>query len=198
MPPKGEQTRERIIELAAPVFNTKGYAGASMADILEATGLQKGGLYNHFASKEELAVAAFEHAVSKLSERWAAKLAGKRNAIDRLLAAVSLFDGYDKDPVIAGGCPIMNLAVEVDDTEPVLHERVRRAMDRTQETLRTIVRKGIEREEVRAGADPAKVASLIISLLEGGLMMSKLYGQSKYLRLAQDHAAEYIRRELVP
>ena len=58
---KGEETRQTIIAKAAPLFNQQGYAGASMADIMAATGLQKGGLYNHFASKDELAVAAFAH-----------------------------------------------------------------------------------------------------------------------------------------
>ena len=43
---KGAQTRQRIVELAAPVFNRQGYVGASMRDITTATGMEKGGIYN--------------------------------------------------------------------------------------------------------------------------------------------------------
>ena len=68
-PDKGVLTRERIVHLAAPVFNKKGYAGASMADNLAATGLQKGGIYNHFESKEQLAVEAFDYAIEMMIER---------------------------------------------------------------------------------------------------------------------------------
>ena len=55
---KGQQTRRGIVEKAAPLFNQKGYEGTSLSDLMDATGLQKGGIYRHFDSKEELAAAA--------------------------------------------------------------------------------------------------------------------------------------------
>ena len=61
---KGAATRQRIVELAAPVFNQRGYVGASMRDLVDATGLEKGGIYNHFGSKEQLALEAYDHAMS--------------------------------------------------------------------------------------------------------------------------------------
>ena len=51
---KGEQTRRKIVAAAAPIFNQHGYEGSSLADLMEATGLKKGGIYRHFSSKEEL------------------------------------------------------------------------------------------------------------------------------------------------
>ena len=51
---KGEETRQRIIAQAAPLFNQLGYEGCSLQDIMDATGLEKGGIYRHFGSKEEL------------------------------------------------------------------------------------------------------------------------------------------------
>ena len=59
---KGEQTRQEIIRKAAPIFNQKGYDGAALSDLMRATGLEKGGIYRHFESKEELAGDAFDHA----------------------------------------------------------------------------------------------------------------------------------------
>jgi TetR/AcrR family transcriptional regulator, transcriptional repressor for nem operon len=58
---KASDTRAYIIMKAAELFNQKGFAGSSMADIMKATGLQKGGIYNHFQSKEELAIASFDY-----------------------------------------------------------------------------------------------------------------------------------------
>ncbi len=59
---KGEQTRRKIIERAAPLFNKRGFNGCSMQDISAATGLEKGSLYTHFNNKEELALEAFDAA----------------------------------------------------------------------------------------------------------------------------------------
>ena len=52
---KGQLTRQRIIAQAAPLFNQRGYEGCSINDVMAATGLEKGGIYRHFESKEELA-----------------------------------------------------------------------------------------------------------------------------------------------
>src|ERR1700743_3353151 len=52
---RGEATRRRIVKQSAAVFNRRGYSGTSMSELMEATGLEKGGLYRHFASKEDLA-----------------------------------------------------------------------------------------------------------------------------------------------
>lgn len=193
---KGQDTKQRILELAAPVFNTKGYAGASLADILEATGLQKGGLYNHFASKEELALAAFDWSVDQLNSRWRTSVAGKRHAIDRLLAVVDMFNDYYSNPIVPGGCPILNTAVESDDTNPLLRKRAQEKMDRMRETVATIMRKGVERGEVRAAPDFDEMAVELIALLEGGIMLSKLYGDAKHLKTAQARARKIIQSEL--
>jgi len=52
---KGEHTRQEIIRKAAPIFNQRGYDGAALSDLMRATGLEKGGIYRHFSSKEALA-----------------------------------------------------------------------------------------------------------------------------------------------
>ena len=45
---KAEKTKQYIIEKTAPVFNRKGFAGTSMNDIVEVTGLTKGSIYGNF------------------------------------------------------------------------------------------------------------------------------------------------------
>src|SRR5215469_4932825 len=60
--PKGQKTRERIVAEAASLFNQRGFEASSMSELKEATGLEKGGIYRHFSSKEELAAKAFDYA----------------------------------------------------------------------------------------------------------------------------------------
>jgi AcrR family transcriptional regulator len=109
---KGEKTRRRIVERAAGVFNTKGYFGSSMTDLVREIGLEKGGIYNHFASKEELALEAFDYAAGTMQERFQAALEGKEGALERLFAVVDVLGGLAEDPPVAGGCPVLNTAVD--------------------------------------------------------------------------------------
>ena len=74
---KGEQTRQEIIRKAAPIFNQKGYDGAALSDLMRATGLEKGGIYRHFESKEELAGDAFDQGRVTAAARGCANSSGK-------------------------------------------------------------------------------------------------------------------------
>lgn len=195
---KGERTRQRMIERAAPVFNTRGYSGSSLRELMRATGLEKGGIYNHFSSKEELAAAAFDHNVSLIRTRIRAALAGRRHAIDRLTAIIDTYRDFAIDPPFRGGCPILNAAVDTDDTNPILRRRVRAAMDELRvDTVARILERGIERAEIRADADPDRAATAIVAALEGAFMLTQLYGDPDYLTRTADHLDDYM-RSLVP
>ncbi|HEU5099038.1 MAG TPA: TetR/AcrR family transcriptional regulator [Roseiflexaceae bacterium] len=190
---KGEQTRQRIITRAAPVFNVHGYAGTSMGQLTEATGLEKGGIYNHFPSKEALALQAFDYAVGLTAERFAHALAGKQGAVERLLAIVGVLKHYVDDPTLPGGCPILNTAIEADDAYPPLRERAKAAMTDWHRLIGSNVKAGVQRGELRPDADPRVVASVLTATMEGGLMLSKLYGDPVYMYRAADHLEAYIR-----
>ena len=189
---KGEETRERILARSAQLFNRQGYAGASLADIMRETGLEKGGIYNHFSSKEQLALESFDYAYELVRQRVRQALAGKFNAIERLLAIVSVFQSEVDDPPVAGGCPILNTAIEADDANEVLRDRARGAMDDWRYTIHRIVNRGIERGEVRPTTDADEVASLLIATLEGALMLSNLYRDPIHMQRAAAHMIRYI------
>jgi TetR/AcrR family transcriptional repressor of nem operon len=188
----GEQTRENIIRQAAALFNQQGFAGASMSDIMQATGLQKGGIYRHFESKEALALEAFDYAVQQMAGRFTDTLEGREHAVDRLHGVVDVFARLHDDPPVPGGCPMLNTAVESDDGNPALRARARTAMDGLRTLVRQTVRKGIPRGEVRADVDGDELASLLIATLEGGGALSRLYGEGVHLRRAAGAMRKYL------
>ena len=111
---KGEETRERIIASAAPLFNTLGYAGTTMADLMEASGLEKGGIYRHFESKDELALAAFDYAWAESRDRVQSYINFETTSVGRLIAVARGMASLAEDPPIPGGCPLLNTATESD------------------------------------------------------------------------------------
>lgn len=114
-----------ILEKSAAVFNRKGCHATSLADIMGATGLEKGGIYNHFANKDELAIEAFEHVVRKIRTALAEAVRGKRRAPDRLGAVFGVFTRIARGFPVAGGCPVMNTAIETDYGNPRLSASAR-------------------------------------------------------------------------
>ena len=190
---KGALTRERIVETAATLFSERGFFGSSMADVVEATGLQKGGLYNHFSSKEELALASFDWAVGQVERRYAAALDGVPGTVDRLLAIVEVIRGLVADRALPGGCPILTTAIEADGTMPALADRAREAMTRWQKLIGANVKAGVERGELRPEADPYVVATIVTATLEGAVFLSKLYDDDTAMHRAVDHVAAYLR-----
>jgi len=189
---KGEQTRERILARSAQLFNRQGYSGSSLSDIMRETGLEKGGIYNHFSSKEQLALEAFDYAYELIQQRTRQALSGKLNAIERLIAIVSVFQSEIEDPPVAGGCPILNTAIEADDANEMLRDRAQAAMNDWRTTIHRIVNKGIDRQEIRSGVDADEVASILIATLEGAIMLSNLYKDPRHIQRAVGHMIHYI------
>jgi len=119
---------------------------------MEATGLKKGGIYRHFSSKEELAAEAFDYA---WEAAWNARLLHvdeKANGIEKLKQLIANFVEH-RSPV-AGGCPILNTAIDADDGNPVLSAHVAKAVRSWLSRLQTIVDQQIEQmylEDLRVG-----------------------------------------------
>lgn len=193
---KAQETKARIIEKAADLFNQQGYAGSSISDIMRVTGLQKGGIYNHFHSKDELALEAFDFAVNCVQEEFMGALKGKRHAVDRLIAILSVYERMFDDPPIQGGCPILNTAVESDDTHPTLRERAQLAMDAWRILIQRIVDKGIIRGELHSTVDADTVATILIATIEGAVMLSKLYDDASHLKRALNFLKTYVQHQL--
>ena len=88
---KGEQTRQEIIREAAPIFNQQGYDGAALSDLMKATGLEKGGIYRHFESKQQLAAEAFDYAWNLAIDTRFEGTQEISNTVDRLKQIVRNF-----------------------------------------------------------------------------------------------------------
>jgi len=170
---KGSKRRTTILESAAPIFNQRGYAGTSISEILDATSLEKGGLYNHFSSKEELATAAFDFAWEAVNRYFSEALAGASPGAPYLHAYVDAFARYVRRPVVDGGCPLANAALEADDALPFLRGRVRKAFESVRSFVRHHVDRAVELGQFRAGIEVESVADFTIASLQGALLLSR-------------------------
>jgi TetR/AcrR family transcriptional repressor of nem operon len=188
---KGDQTRQRIIEKAAQVFNRRGFAGASISDLMEATGLEKGGIYRHFESKQELAAAAFDYAWQAVSAPRERGLDERSSSLEKLLLFVQNFVG-EPPRAVTGGCPLLNTAVDCDDGNPVLRSKARAALSAWRSRIAGLVRSGQQNGELRKTIDPDSVAVVMISSLEGAVMIGGLDKTRQPLHTVGQHLKEYL------
>jgi TetR/AcrR family transcriptional repressor of nem operon len=191
---KGEQTRQEIIRKAAPIFNQQGYDGAALSDLMKATGLEKGGIYRHFSSKQTLAAEAFDYAWQETFASRIHDLDTISNTVDRLKQLVANF--VERRGVIPGGCPLLNTAIDTDDGNSVLRERARKALRGWRSYLTSVIGTGIKAREIRPRIDAKKLAILIISSLEGAIMLCRLERTDEALRGIQAHLDHYLETEV--
>jgi TetR/AcrR family transcriptional regulator, transcriptional repressor for nem operon len=192
--PKGQKTRARIIAEAASLFNQRGFEGGSLSELMGATGLEKGGIYRHFSSKEELAAEAFDYAWKVVLDTRMHDLDRTSNSVDKLKQFIANF--VNRRPSVPGGCPLLNTAIDADDGNPVLLERARKGLCEWRDRLSSIVDNGIKRGEIQRGVDAKEVATLIISSLEGALVIGRLERNREALVAAQSHLERYLETEV--
>lgn len=177
---KAEKTRQFIVEKTAPIFNTKGYAGTSLTDMTTATGLTKGSIYGNFANKDEVAVAAFDFNHKMVQSIIRQEIDKQVSYKDKLLVFTKVYDNFLKNPFPEGGCPLLNTAVEADDTHPMLKKKAADAINAWKTQIVGLVEKGIANKEFQPAAKAEQTALTIIAMIEGAIMLTKLTGKTQY------------------
>lgn len=188
---KGTRTRARILQSAAALFNRQGYAATPISDVLTAAGIEKGGLYRHFASKDALAAAAFDFAAQTTAAHHRAIWERATTSREKLSAVICGFAELEAAPPMAGGCPLFNAAIEADDRGGGLRTHVARALQNLHASVAQIVRGGIANHEFDA-VDADGVASVLVAALEGALVLARLERDACHLRRVGAHLESYV------
>ena len=183
---KAARTHQYIIEKAAPVFNKKGITGTSLADLTRATGLTKGSIYGNFRDKDELAIAVFQYNVDNLTQYFSKEINEAPTYLDKLLAYPRAYLKLSQTMLAFGGCPILNTATEADDTHQALCRLTAEVIDKWRQTIIKLIEKGQKAGEIKPETDAGAVAEIMISLFEGGGILSKVTGSDNYITSSID------------
>lgn len=164
--PRPETTRQVLIEKAAVMFNEKGIAGTAVDDILKASKVAKASLYGHFPGKAELSYATVDYMLGRIVEKRNAAIAGGKTAKDKIFA----FMQFVKNPInstIDGGCPVVNLSVESDDTNPIIKKKVRTMIESSIKVLASVLQEGIDSGQFSSKLNPEEFAQRLFISIEG-------------------------------
>ncbi len=187
-----ELTRQLIIEKALPIFNKKGYAGASLSDITSATGITKGAIYGNFKNKDEVASAAFERGVAIVTGQIAKRVRAENTAPRKLMAMIEYYAEYINNPPIPGGCPILNSSIEADDNHPFLRSRIIRSIALIKESLAKIINRGKVEGQIKKDVDAEEFAVFFYATIEGAISLSRIEGDGRSYKFVRDYLSKRI------
>jgi TetR/AcrR family transcriptional repressor of nem operon len=183
---KGESTRERILAASEALILDKGYAGTSLSDILAATDLTKGAFFHHFDDKQALGRAVVErYAVNDntLFEGWAAQADRlSDDPLERALIFLKLFEEH-----LAGlaathsGCVFASYAYEASNFGPDTHAYIRDRLRHWQSLYEQKFEALIAARPTALPVTAAELAELVVTLIEGGLVMGKAMADRELL-----------------
>jgi len=165
--------RDQIIQAAAQLVHMKGFHRTSVDDILVAAEAGKGQFYHYFRSKDEVGLAIVDRAAAHIRSTLLERLAHERGleAIDWMLDCLIK---TARQTQCEGGCPLGNLAAEMSDH----HEEFRVKLARIFEAWRHVVEQTISaaqrRGEIAPDVDAEDVAFLVLSTIEGGILLAKV------------------------
>ncbi len=170
--------REKIIQETLKLFSSKGFLSTSTHDILVAAHTSKGGLYNHFSSKEELFFTVLSEARKIWREKNLAGLDQIENPVGKVKKLLENYrDRYLKDTkTFPGGCIFVALSVELDDQRPHLSREINEGFVRLKAMIKEFLDQGKISGELRQDVDTEAVTEMVFA---GMLGTSVNYGMEK-------------------
>ncbi len=192
---KGLQTRERIVRAAAELFYLHGYNATGLERVISAAGVVKGNFYYYFKSKEALAVETL---------RWHREQTRAALGIDEPLINETplerFFNVLQKLKVFVltegecgvRGCYYGNLALEMSVDSPLVRKELTAVFESFRSFLADLIRRAQEAGEVSSKIDPTKAAAMVLSLVEGAVLLSKTEQNPRQLDDAIQFIGDYL------
>lgn len=187
-------TKDKIIEETTELILKKGYSGFSITDIMTATGLQKGGIYNHFSSKKEIALLALGQIFEKIKIFFSQKVQAEKSGLENLIAFIETFYSLNNQQHFLGEYPFafMNDSKEVEVAKQYL-----KMFSIPENMLKEILTKGVQDKVFRQNGSIEELSTYIISSIHGSMMLYKTTGKTNYLETTKRKVIQFCTKELL-
>jgi AcrR family transcriptional regulator len=162
--PKGAKTRTFILQSAAALFAERGFADATMAELIARTGLTKGAFYFHFASKEQLALAVLEHKQGQSFDTVRERVLHEPTAVDQIRALGSAVARLHRDdPSAFSVSRLSRDLARAPGVAAIVRDHTRAWIAFVAELIGRAQAEG----SVAASVDPQLVATMLVAMTDG-------------------------------
>jgi TetR/AcrR family transcriptional repressor of nem operon len=177
---KRRPTRERILAAATALFHEKGYAATGMAEILQRADANSGSFYHFFSSKEDVLGAVLDQYQEMLypvllDPIWKTT----PDPIDRIFRLLARYREILFVTKFSYGCPIGRIALEVDASMKPIHRKLAANFDGWKAAVQQCLEEARNEGRLPSGVDCQRLACLVLSVMEGGVMQARSYGNAR-------------------
>ncbi len=170
---KGEMTRNHILKTTRKLLVEKGFYNTAVSEIIEASGVKKGNLYYHFASKEELGLAVLEDARDEFFAFLEKSFQGG-DPIEKVISSCEAILAEQKKNNFVGGCLFGNTALEMSDNNDRFAVVINEVFSVWTDVLRSHFEEARQGEILLSPIPSRLLAKTVVAAIEGGIMMSRV------------------------
>jgi AcrR family transcriptional regulator len=187
---KGQATRARILEQAADLIYTKGVHATNNEQLRRAAGVSGSQLNHYFPNKESLVLAVIAWQAERV---LAFHRSGQFTRFDNINAFREWADYYVAyERACQEGCILGSLASEIIKTDLDVHEQLASAFDQWRDIFRDGLQQMQRLSRLSADADPTRLANLLLSALQGGILLAQVARDITPLKDALQAAIDYV------
>lgn len=193
--PRRGAARVGLLDAAATVIRSKGYAATTVDDLCAAAGVSKGAFFHHFESKEALAVAAADHWSTTTGALFdGADFHRHEHAADRVLGYLDLRSAIIDGPLAEFTCLVGTMAQETFDSAPTIRDASGASILGHAATLEADIRTAL----IEAGFDgdvAAEARSLAVhtqAVIQGAFVVAKAGNDPDLARDSIRHLRRYM------
>jgi TetR/AcrR family transcriptional repressor of nem operon len=186
-------SKQRLLTAAIALIRSKGYAAMRVEDVCEATGLTKGSFFHHFASKEELALAAAEQFATNADTMFAkAPYHEGSSALERLMGYVDFRQDVMKGDLAAFTCLLGMMAQETFKTNPHIGEACGRHIEAHAATLEPDIAAARKEHAPDAPWTAHGLAIFMQAVVQGAFVLAKSQQDPAVAAACLDHLRNYL------
>lgn len=169
-----EGVRERFLDVAAELFQSRGYCATGMQAIFEEAGVTAGAFYHHFESKKDLGLAVIEERVAaEVEQAWIAPVKEAKSTLDGVTAAFKSIAAQLEARSAVRGCPLNNLTLELAFADPDFQSGLARVFANWQSEIEAKLKQDMNEQRLPR-SKPAPLAAYIIAVYSGAMALCKV------------------------
>jgi len=171
------KSKEKILASAKELFHENGFQQTSVDEILRKSGVTKSNFYYHFKSKEELGLIILDRFIQLYESDVLMKTLGNKELTpcNRLTEFYRAVRTFHRDLEKPRGCPFGNMAIEMSGSNESFRERLSVFFSSWEKIIEECISEGMRSGDFRSDLPPGVIAQLILSHLEGAIMMVKTH-----------------------
>jgi AcrR family transcriptional regulator len=169
-----EGVRTRFLDVAAELFQSRGYCATGMQAIFEEAGVTAGAFYHHFEGKKDLALAVIEERVAaEVEQTWIAPVREAKTTLEGVASVFKNIAAQLESRRAVRGCPLNNLTLELAFADPDFQGSLARVFAHWQSQIEAKLKQDMN-EQVLPRSRPGPLAAYIIAVYSGAMALCKV------------------------